>query len=95
MEDLSEDHERAVEALQRFVALKRRQNIREVDLSFQEVKDLNLFEVRLKFIWLNAESLCRHSSRFTHAGLEMHTVFAVHVHERRGPQSAGRRRQRY
>lgn len=46
MEDLSEEHERSVEVLQRFAALKRRQNIREVDLSFQEVKDLNLFEAR-------------------------------------------------
>lgn len=46
MEDLSDEHERATEALQRFAALKRRQNVREVDLSFQEVKDLNLFEVR-------------------------------------------------
>lgn len=48
MEDLSDDHERAVESLQRFAALKRRQNVREVDLSFQEVKDLNLFEVRTR-----------------------------------------------
>ena len=44
--DVNPEHEHQCAAFLRFSAFKRRQHLREVDYSFEEVKDMNLFEVR-------------------------------------------------
>ena len=48
--EVNAQHQYALEAFLRFSAFKRRQHLREVEYSFEEVKDMNLFEARQIYI---------------------------------------------
>ena len=51
--EVNDEHNHQCDSFLRFSAFKRRQHLREMDYSFEEVKDMNLFEARLYMI-LNA-----------------------------------------
>ena len=51
--DCNPEHEKQCDDFLRFSAFKRRQHLREVDYSFEEIKDMSLFEARRHQIFIS------------------------------------------